>query len=202
MKFLIAYNNDTSDAAGGHFAFCGEEMELETEERELDRVILNPPSLENQQLLQHLPSCQVCFIANHGDAKSIAGSKGDIVSIKTNNTLFSGKLLYAVSCSCAKELKDSLIKDGLLSFWGYDNELKVWYGYPQYARSCMAGIKSLMDGKTIKEAKEDMLTQYNADIEELETQYPENPILSATLLDNREALVICGADELKLTDLK
>jgi hypothetical protein len=66
----------------------------------------------------------------------------------------------------------------------------------------MAGIKSLMDGKTIKEAKEDMLTQYNADIEELETQYPENPILSATLLDNREALVICGADELKLTDLK
>lgn len=202
MKFLIAYNNDTTDEAGGHFAFCGEEMELETEERGLDHVVLNPPNLENSQLLQYLPTCQVCFIANHGDAKSIAGDKGDIVSVNTDNTFFSGKLLYAVSCSCAKELKDSLTKVGLLSFWGYDNELKVWYGYPQYARSCMAGIKSLMDGKTIKEAKADMLEQYNNDIAELETQYPENPILSATLLDNREALVICGDDELRLTDLK
>lgn len=55
--------------------------------------------------------------------------------------------------------------------------------------------------KSIKEAKADMLTQFNADIEELETHYPDNPILSATLLDNREALVICGDDDLRLTDL-
>jgi hypothetical protein len=202
MNFLIVYNNDSSDAAGGFFAFCGEEMELEAEERGLDHIVMNPPNMCNQQLLQHLPTCQVCFIANHGDAKSIAGSDGDIVSINTNNTQFSGKLLYAVSCSCAKELKNSLIKVGLQSFWGYDNELKLWYGYPQYARSCMAGIKSLMDGKNIREAKADMLEQYNNDIAELEAQYPENPILSALLLDNREALVICGDDELKLTDLK
>lgn len=202
MKFLIAYNNDNSDVAGGHFAFCGEEMELETDERGLDHVVLNPPNMGNRHLLQHLPDCQVCFIANHGDVKSIAGSNGDIVSTDTDNLPFSGKLLYAVSCSCAKELKDSLIKDGLLSFWGYDNELKLWYGYPQYARCCMAGIKSLMNGKTLWEAKVDMLEQYNNDITELETQYPENPILSALLLDNREALVIYGDDELRLTDLK
>lgn len=202
MKFLIAYNNDTIDEAGGHFAFCGEEMELEMEARGLDHVVLTPPNMVNQYLLQYLPSCQVCFIANHGDAKSIAGNDGDIVSANTDNKHFSGKLLYAVSCSCAKELKDSLTKVGLLSFWGYSNKLKVWYGYPQYARSCMAGIKSLMDGKPLKEAKEDMLKQYNSDIAELETEYPDNPILSATLLDNREALVISGNDELRLTDLK
>lgn len=202
MNFLIAYNKDSSDAAGGFFAFCGEEMELEAEARGLDSIVITPPNMGNQQLLQHLPTCQVCFIANHGDTKSIAGSNGDIVSTSTDNTLFSGKLLYAVSCSCAKELKDSLTKVGLRSFWGYDNELKLWYGYPQYARCCMAGIKSLMDGNTIREAKADMLEQYNNDIAELETLYPDNPILSALLLDNREALVICGDDELKLADLK
>ena len=202
MKYLIAYNNDTADATGGHFAFCGEEMELETEERGLEHVVLNPPNMGNQHLLQHLPVCQVCFIANHGDAKSIEGSNGDIISTNTDNTQFLGKLLYAVSCLCGKELKDSLIKVGIASFWGYDNELKLWYGYPQYARSCMAGIKSLMDGKTIKDAKADMLKQYNNDIAELETLYPENPILSALLLHNRESLVIYGNDELKLADLK
>ena len=30
MKFLIAYNNGKTDNANTHFAFCGEEMQLET----------------------------------------------------------------------------------------------------------------------------------------------------------------------------
>ena len=98
-------------------------------------------------------------------------------------------------------MKDSLVADGLRSFWGYDNELKVWYGYPQYAQGCMAGMMSLMDGKTVKEAKAAMLAQFNNGIEELETQYPDNPILAADLLDDREALVVYGEDDLTLADL-
>lgn len=202
MKFLIAYNNDSGDNVSTHFVFCGEEMQSEMEARGYDNIILTSPSLTNALLLQHISSCQVCFIANHGDAKSIAGNKGDIVSVSTNNTAFAGKMLYAVSCNCGKELKDSLISDGLLSFWGYDNEFKVWIGYPQYANSCMAGIKSLMEGKTVKEAKADMIQQYNDGITELETQYPNNPILAADLLDDREALVVFGEDNLRLADLK
>lgn len=46
-----------------------------------------------------------------------------------------------------------------------------------------------------------MIAQYNADIAELEEQYPDHPELAAALLDNREALVIFGDDELKLSDL-
>ena len=38
-------------------------------------------------------------------------------------------------------------------------------------------------------------------IAELEEQYPDHPELAAALLDNREALVIFGDDELKLSDL-
>lgn len=201
MKFLIAYNNDTSDEAGGHFAFCGEEMEMAMEEHGYASIVLTPPSLTNALLLQNLPECHVCFIANHGDARSIAGNNGDIVSVDTNNALFSGKLLYAVSCTCAQELKNSLVSVGLRSFWGYDNKLNIWYGYPQYARSCMAGMKSLMDGKTIKEAKEEMIAQYNHDISELEEQYPNDTYLAAALLDNREALVVYGEDDVKLSDL-
>lgn len=202
MKFLIAYNNDTTDKTGGHFAFCGEEMELAMEEYSFESIVLTPPSLTNLLLLQSLPVCQICFIANHGDARSIAGNSGDVVSVDTNNTLFSGKLLYAVSCTCAKELKDSLLADGLRSFWGYDSKLNIWYGYPQYARSCMAGMKSLMKGKTVKEAREEMIAQYNHDISELEEQYPNDTYLAAALLDNREALVVYGEDGLKLADLE
>ena len=192
MKFLIAYNNAGEDAAGGHFAFCGEEVLLETEVRHIQSAVLTPPSLMNTLLVQHLSGCQVCVIANHGDAKSIDGYNGDLVSVDTNNEAFSGKLLYAISCACAKELKDSLVSEGLRSFWGYDNKLHVWYGFPQYARSALAGIKSLMAGNKVKDAKEQMLSQYNTDIAELEELYPNRPELAAALLDNREALVIYG----------
>lgn len=202
MRFLIAYNNDTSDSAGGHFSFCGEEMEMAMEEYGFPSIVLTPPNLTNAHLLQSLPECHICFIANHGDARSIAGNNGDIVSVDTNNTLFFGKLLYAISCTCARKLKESLVADGLRSFWGYDNKLSVWYGYPQYARSCMAGMKSLMNGKSIKEAREEMITQYNHDIVELEELYPDDTYLAAALLDNREALVVFGEDDLKLSDLE
>ncbi len=202
MKFLIAYNNDTLDEAGGHFSFCGEEMELEMEEHGFESIVLTPPLLTNVHLLHSLSECHICFIANHGDARSIAGNDGDFVSVDTDNALFSGKLLYAVSCTCAKELKDKLVIDGLRSFWGYNNKLSVWYGYPQYARCCMAGIKSLMNGKTVREAKEVMIAQYNNDIFELEEQFPNMLFLAAALLDNREALVVYGEDDLRLSDLE
>lgn len=202
MKFLIAYNNDGSDNACVLFKYCGEEMEICMADRSIENIVLNPPSLTNAHLLQNITSCQVCFIANHGNAKSIAGNNGDILSVSTDNTAFSGKLLYAISCTCAQELKDSLIADGLRSFWGYDKELSFWIGYPQYGQCYMAGIKSLMDGKTLKEAKEEMLDQYNNSILELESKYPDNPVLAALLVDNREALVVFGEDNLKLSDLE
>ena len=201
MKFLIAYNNAGDDSVGGHFAYCGEEVQIETVEHHIQSTVLTPPSLTNTLLVQHLSDCQVCVIANHGDAKSIDGDNGDLVSVDTNNEAFSGKLLYAISCACAKELKDSLVSEGLRSFWGYDNNLHIWYGFPQYARSALAGIKSLVAGNRVKDAKEQMLSQYNMDIVELEEQYPNRPELAAALLDNREALVIYGDDDLKLSDL-
>lgn len=47
MKFLIAYNDNTEDLAGGFFACCGEEIIEETENRHIDSVVLTPPSLTN-----------------------------------------------------------------------------------------------------------------------------------------------------------
>ncbi len=201
MKILIAYNDNTDDSAGGFFACCGEEILEETENRHIDSTVLTPPFLTNTLLVRHLYDCNVCVIANHGDARSIDGDNGDLVSVDTNNRAFFGKLLYAISCTCAQKLKDRLASEGLRSFWGYDHELHVWYGYPQYARSALAGIKSLMAGDKVKDAKEHMLAQYNADITELEELYPDRPELAAALLDNREALVIYGDDELKFSDL-
>lgn len=47
------------------------------------------------------------------------------------------------------------------------------YGNLRYARSCLA--KEPIGRKIIKGVEADMLKQYDTDIAERETQYPENP---------------------------
>lgn len=113
-----------------------------------------------------------CVIAAHGDERSIANEKNkDIVSTDTDNSIYNNKLLYAISCSCAKQLKGSLMENGLKSFWGYQNKLNFWPGYPIYVKCAVSGMVSLIEGKTIKEAKEDMLAQYDSSIVELSADY-------------------------------
>ena len=202
MRLLIVYNNDSSDGASLHFSFCGEEMELESEERGIDKVVVTPPEMTYEKMVEHLPACQVCFVASHGDERSIANEKNeDIVSLDTPNDIFCGKLLYAVSCRCGKLLKDGLVDKGLRSFWGFESDLKFWSGYPQFSQSALAGIKSLMDGKTLCEAKSDMLAKYDEGIAEL-MKVKDNPFLAADLYDNKEALVVYGDDNMVLSDLE
>lgn len=201
MRLLIAYNNDSTDNGSTHFSFCGEEMEIEAETRQIDKVVLTPPDMTYAQLMEQLPICQVCFIASHGDTKSIANEKNeDVISVAFDNSAFRGKLLYAVSCYCGAELKDHLVEKGLRSFWGFSNELKFWSGYPQYSRSALSGIKNLLDGKSLKESKALMLAKYDEGIAELEKE--PNPLLAADLYDDKEALVVYGDDEFVLTDLE
>lgn len=202
MRLLIAYNNDSADGDATHFAFCGEEMEIEADVRKIDKVVLTPPEMTHAHLIEYMPTCQVCFVASHGDAKSIANEKNeDLVSVRYDNSVFSGKMLYAVSCYCGTELKDHLVQIGLRSFWGFEKELKFWGGYPQYSQSALAGIKSLLDGKNLKEAKTLMLAKYDEGVAELE-KVIDNPLLAADLYDDKEALVVYGDEDFVLTDLE
>ena len=202
MRLLIAYNNDGADNGSTHFAFCGEEMEIEADSRQIDKVVLTPPNLTHTLLMEHLPVCQVCFVASHGDTKSIANEKNeDVISVSFDNSVFRGKLLYTVSCHCGAELKDHLVEKGLRSFWGFANELKFWGGYPQYSQCALTGIKSLLDGKNLKESKALMLAKYDEGIAELEKE-KDNPFLAADLYDDKEALVVYGEDDLVLDELE
>ena len=93
MKFLIAYNNNPADSAEGFFSYCGEEVLDETGNRQIENAVLTPPSLTNTLLVQNLSDCQVCVIANHGDARSIDGDNGDLVSIHYNLYNIEDKLI-------------------------------------------------------------------------------------------------------------
>lgn len=201
MKIIIAYNNDQQDLLSGFFESCAEEIESACRLMQVETTCLTPPHLDYPSVAAILNDHSACVIAAHGDEKSIANEKNkDIVSMDTDNGIFNNKLLYAISCSCAKQLKGCLIENGLKSFWGYQNELNFWPGYPIYVKCAVSGMVRLIEGKTIKEAKENMLAQYDSSIGEL-TAMGTDPLVAAYLLDNKESLVVTGEDNLTLDDL-
>lgn len=201
MKILIAYNNDQWDQLSGFFESCAEEIESVCKTKQIKTTCLTPPHLDYSSIAEILNDFPACVIAAHGDERSIANEKNkDIVSTDTDNSIYNNKLLYAISCSCAKQLKGSLMENGLKSFWGYQNKLNFWSGYPSYVKCAVSGMVSLIEGKTIKEAKEDMLAQYDSSIVELSATETD-PLVAAYLLDNKESLVITGDDNLTIDDL-
>ncbi len=201
MGMLIAYNDAPTEELSGFFEFCAEEIDNTCQINNIITTLLTPPQLRYASLASILENHTVCVIAAHGDERSIANEiNEDIVSIGTDNRIFRRKLLYAISCSCAKELKNNLEENGLASFWGYSKKFNVWSGYVQYAQCAISGILSLIEGKTIKEAREIMLSEYDSAIAELAST-ESNPFVAANLLDNKESLVITGDENLTLKDL-
>ena len=119
MRLLIAYNNDSTDNGSTHFSFCGEEMEIEAEMRQIEKVVLTPPDMTYTHLMEHLPTCQVCFIASHGDTKSIANEKNEDVALFKKHAIdyiqASEQRLQDAWCSMKDELKSKIKVVNLIS---------------------------------------------------------------------------------------
>ena len=63
------------------------------------------------------------FFNGHGNSDSIAGHDDEIlVSLDKNEKLLKDKIIYALSCSSAKNLGRSAIKNGAKSFIGYKED--------------------------------------------------------------------------------
>ena len=65
--------------------------------------------------------------------------------------------------------------------------------------SAIAGLKSFLNGDTLKVAKEKMITTYDTQIAALDIT---DPMAAVELVHNKEALVFDGNDDLLFSDLQ
>ncbi len=189
-KVLIAYNNDSECELHDFFESCADEAKAFCVENNLDYISIFPPTLNKDNVIDSMLEYDVCVLSAHGDSSGIYNEgQEEIVSIHTINYNFKDKGFYAIACSCAQNLYPQLRQVGLSFFVGYSGEFRVKGEREPFVVSAMSGLKSLMQGNTIEEAKMDMLRCFDEQIKLLDGT---NPWAAAYLLNNRECLVFEG----------
>ena len=199
-KVLIAYNNDSTTILHDFLESCADEAKQICADNGIEYSSVYPPNLSEQNVIGAMPEHQFCFFAGHGDANGIYNEDEDaVVSIHTTNYNFKNKGFYSIACSCAQRLHPHLKAHDLRFFVGYNNTFNVRGEYEPFINSTIAGLKSFLNGDTLKVAKEKMITTYDTQIAALDIT---DPMAAVELVHNKEALVFDGTDDLLFSDLQ
>lgn len=194
---LIAYDNTSS--LHDFFEACADKAKQECSDNEIKYNSVYPPNLTAGNVIGVMPEHQLCFIAAHGDNDGIYNESDQaIISIKTTNYNFDRKGLYSIACSCAKNLHPHLQRIGLRLFVGYDRPFRTKGDIEPFVISAMSGLKSVLSGDNIEDAKEKMRVSFD---EQIEILNEKDPFAASLLLHNKEALVFEGDGSLVLSDI-
>ena len=189
-KVLIACNNDSESELHDFFESCADEAKIFCVENKLDYSSIFPPALNKDNVIGSMLEYDVCVLSAHGDSSGIYNEEQEeIVSIYTINYNFKDKGFYTIACSCAQNLYPQLRQVGLSFFVGYSDEFIVKGEREPFVVSAMSGLKSLIQGNSIEDAKMDMLRCFDEQIQFLDKT---NPWAAAFLLNNKECLVFEG----------
>lgn len=199
-KVLIACNNDPITVLHDFLESCADEAKQICADNGIEYTSVYPPNLSEQNVIGVMPEHQLCFFAGHGDADGIYNEDEEaVVSIHTTNYDFKDKGFYSIACSCAKNLHPHLKSLELQFFVGYNDTFNVRGEREPFVNSAMAGLKSFLNGDTLKVAKEKMITTYDDQIAALDIT---DPMAAVELVHNKEALVFDGNNDLLFSDLQ
>lgn len=182
---LVAYNNDGYSELHTFFESCADTAKQHCYNSGKSYDSLFPPKLTEDNVIQAMNDCDICFIASHGHSGGIHNEKSeDIVSTSTANYVFANKIFYSVSCNCGQRLAHNLMQNNVALFVGYNAELKVGSNEELFVETAMEGFKHIIAGA--KEA--DVIVAINNKFKENinKAERFEDQIL---LLHNREHLV-------------
>lgn len=183
-QVLIAFDNDNKTQAHSFFEDCADDIKQHCIDCRHQYTPISPPNLVKDRVIPLMEAHSICMMAAHGNADGIHNQEFvDVVSTRTTNYNFSGKIFYAVSCYCGINLCPELKRIGLKLFVGYDDTLYIQESNELFRESALSGLKSLLNGDSIDEAKEKMFNEYTRCIKNA-----SNKITKKLLLHNREHL--------------
>lgn len=138
------------------------------------------------------------FVHGTPEAMVINGTD-NFVSTADNYYVFSNAFLYTFSCYNGTELADKLLTNGAISFWGYSKKAWVCHAFhSEFANAALSGYYHFLDGHNTATAYERMIDDINNQIDAI---YQRSMFAASTLMDNRDALILKGDKELKISDL-
>lgn len=199
-KILIACNNDSTTVLHDFLESCADEVKQICADNNTEYSFVYPPNLNEQNIIGVMSEHQLCFFAGHGDTDGIYNEEEEaVISVHTTNYNFKNKGLYCIACSCAQKLYPHLKAHNLHFFVGYSDKFTVRGEYEPFINSAVAGLRSFLNGDTLKVAKEKMIATYDTQIAALDII---DPMAAVELVHNKEALVFEGNDDLLFSDLQ
>ena len=198
-KLLIAYDNHAQTILHDFLESCADTTKQICYDNGVDFSTICPPMLNEKNTRDHMQSHSVCVVAAHGDNNGIYNENGmPIVSLHTTNYNFQNKGFYCISCLCAQNLCQHLMEDiGILFFVGYNDTFSVRGEYEPFINSALSGLKSFLEGNTIEVARQDMLLEFEKQIDLLDEV---DPMAAKELHHNMESLVFRGSNSLLFRD--
>ena len=198
-KLLIAYDNHTQTDLRNFLESCADTAKQICYDNGIDFSAICPPMLNEQNTISNMQSHAICVIAAHGDNNGVYNENNmPIVSLHTTNYNFQGKGFYGISCSCAQNLCQHLMNNiGALLFVGYSDTFSVRGEYEPFINSALSGLKSFLEGNTIEVARQDMLLEFEKQIDLLDEV---DPMAAKELHHNMESLVFRGSNSLLFRD--
>lgn len=195
-NILIACNNDPGTVLHDFMQSCADEARQLCIDYNHDYTFAGAPQLTEETVISSMTDHQLCFIAAHGDSDGVYNEKEeDVVTTRTTNYNFSNKAFYSVSCSCAQNLCQELMRIGLSLFVGYNTSFYVGCHEEAFLECAIEGLRRLLQGDSKEDAHKAMLEKYDDVIDTLPFK---DRIL---LLHNKESLIFAGEEGVSLSTL-
>lgn len=183
-NILLAYNNAADVPLHAFFENCADEVKQCCVDNGHAYTDVCPPNLTENNVVGKMEGHTICMLASHGDAYGVYNENdADVVSTRTTNYNFNGKIFYAISCGCAQHLLPHLKSIGVSAFVGYDDQLVVVESDSSFVESAISGLISLLNGDSKEVAKQKMYDSYTKNINEATDKN-----IKRFLLHNREHL--------------
>lgn len=140
---------------------------------------------------------------SHGSkTELLQGGDVPFISENVENDCLKNSFSYCFACEAGAVLGDTLCKQEVLSFIGYNDVVKIqkYFGAESSFVDCaVSGIQKFIEGCTTEETLKCMKDKYTECIDEF---YGKDMIVSTFFMDNRDALVLHGNKNLTIHDFE
>lgn len=149
--------------------------------------------------LNELNAPNVLTAFSHGTAKGFCNSSKEYYVDKDEATgllyKLAGHMVYAIACySGVDELVGEMLRKGVVAYWGYKDGF--FYRKEEGLGKCVTtGLRSMLQGKTLGEAKQDLLDCLQKFADDCAN---DDPISSGLILFDKKNLIVEGDDDLIL----
>lgn len=199
---VIAYNDSQEEESKHFFETCADVVRQKAVDKGLNYHNIDSTKLKNSEIETKVNSLKSTFILSafsHGSKTALHNHElEEYISTQTNNYIFHGNIVYTFACECGCDLKEDLERKGVASFWGYTQKVNIRPYDDSFISCATEGLVSLLDGNTLEESKNKMISKYDESINSL---YKESFLQAAFLLENKESLVVYGDKDLDISNM-